>query len=167
MILLSPHFTLHELIKSDTAVRKGIDNNPDPIVLENLKLLASKLEVVRAILGRPVRISSGYRSKALNEAIGGSKTSTHMSGLAADFEAPDYGPIQKVFDRLRMEKDELGYDQLILEFPPDGWEGELDGKLKVARKLKALGIALDVIVQSTGLGEKEIAELREEQAEGN
>ncbi len=121
MILLSPHFTLAELIRSDVATRKGIDNTPDQIVLENLQLLAEKLETVRFVLNCPLYISSGYRSPALNKAVGGSRNSTHMTGLAADFEAPAYGTPKIVFDRLRVSKDQLGYDQLILEFPPDGW----------------------------------------------
>lgn len=121
MILLSPHFTLEELIRSDVATRKGINNYPYPDVLENLKLLASKLEVVRAILGRSVLVSSGYRCEELNAAVGGSKTSTHMTGLAADFTCPAFGTTPEVFAKLREHKLDLDYDQLILEFPPTGW----------------------------------------------
>lgn len=121
MIMLSPHFTVEEFIRSDVAIRKGIYNFPPADVLENLRMLASKLEAVRAILGRPLLIGSGYRSEELNTAIGGSKSSKHMLGLAADIECPAFGTPQMVFDELRKHKASLGYDQLILEFPPDGW----------------------------------------------
>lgn len=121
MIMLSPHFTLEEFIRSDVAIRKGIYNFPSADVLENLRVLAAKLETVRAVLGRPVLVTSGYRCEELNTAISGSKTSKHMTGLAADFECPTFGTPQMVFDELRKHRDELGYDQLILEFPPDGW----------------------------------------------
>lgn len=119
--MLSPHFTVEEFIRSDVAIRKGIYNFPPADVLENLRVLAAKLEAVRAILGRPVLVSSGYRSEELNAAIGGSKTSKHMTGLAADIECPAFGTPFMVFDALREQKTALGYDQLILEFPPDGW----------------------------------------------
>lgn len=121
MIMLSPHFTVEEFARSDVAIRKGIYNFPSADVLENLRVLAAKLETVRTILGRPVFISSGYRSEELNKAIGGSENSKHMTGLAADFECPAFGPPFEVFNELRKHRGELGYDQLILEFPPDGW----------------------------------------------
>ncbi len=121
MIMLSPHFTVQEMIRSDIATRKGIYNFPPADVLENLGVLAQKLETVRIILGRPLYISSGYRCEELNAAIGGSKTSAHMLGLAADFECPAFGPPRAVFDKLREYESDIGYDQLILEFPPDGW----------------------------------------------
>lgn len=121
MILLSQHFTLEEFVRSDVAIRKGIYNSPPADVLENLRVLAAKLETVRAVLGRPVLVTSGYRSEELNTAIGGSKVSKHMTGFAVDFECPAFGTPQMVFDELRKYKDLLGYDQLILEFPPDGW----------------------------------------------
>lgn len=121
MILLSPHFTVKELIRSDVATRKGIYNFPSAEVLENLRVLANKLEVVRVVLGRAVLVTSGYRSEELNTAIGGSKTSSHMTGLAADIECPVFGSPREVFEKLRQHRQDLGYDQLILEFPPDGW----------------------------------------------
>ena len=121
MIMLSPHFTLEELIHSDLAIRKGINNYPSADVLENLKLLAKGLETVRAILGRAVLVSSGYRCEELNAAAGGSKTSAHMKGLAADFTCPSFGAQTEVFYTLKEHADILKYDQLILEFPPSGW----------------------------------------------
>jgi len=121
MILLSPHFLLTEFTRSDLAIRHGIDNTPPSDVLENLKLLAETLERVRSILNHPLYISSGYRSPALNKAARGSKTSTHMSGLAADFECPGFGPPEKVVRELALHKFDLNFDQVILEFPPNGW----------------------------------------------
>jgi hypothetical protein len=121
VILLSPHFTLEELVRSNVALRKGIDNTPDQWVLENLKVLANKLEIVRVIFGRSVLVTSGYRNAFLNSAIGGSPTSKHMLGLAADFTCPGFGTLKDQFDALRSHKQELGYDQLILERPTNGW----------------------------------------------
>ncbi len=121
MILLSPHFTLAELIRSDIAIRKGIDNTPPAEVLENLRLLAAGLERVRDVLGRPVHISSGYRSPKLNAAVGGSKTSAHMQGLAADITAPAFGSPEDVVRALAKEMATIQADQIILEFPPNGW----------------------------------------------
>lgn len=121
MILLSPHFTLQEFIRSDLATRHGIDNTPSQSVLENLKLLAETLERVRAILDRPLYISSGYRSPKLNKVAKGSKTSAHMRGCAADFECPGFGTPEAVVGELAKHVGELGADQIILEFPPNGW----------------------------------------------
>lgn len=85
---LSEHFELSEFLRSETAARKGVDMRPTPAVLYNLKRLATLvLEPIRAISG-PLVITSGYRPKALNDLIGGSKTSDHLTGSAADIHAP-------------------------------------------------------------------------------
>lgn len=110
---LSDHFTLEELTVSETAVRKGLDNTPSLEIIENLKKLASSLEVVRAILGFPIHINSGYRSLAVNIAIGGSKTSAHMQGYAADFVCPQFGKPIDIVKKLANTK--LAFDQLIQE----------------------------------------------------
>ena len=82
---LSPHFTLDELTHSQEASRRGINNIPSSEVFANLKrLCVLLLEPLRASLGKQIFISSGYRSPALNEAVGGSKNSDHLRGLAAD-----------------------------------------------------------------------------------
>ncbi len=81
---LSPHFRLSELLASNTAKSKGLDNDPSPEVLANLKLLCEQaLEPIRAKVG-PLKINSGYRSDPVNKAVGGSTTSAHSFGLAAD-----------------------------------------------------------------------------------
>ncbi len=81
---LSKNFSLEEFTASDTATRKGIVNQPNAEQVENLKMVASTLEVIRELVGQPVHISSGFRCPALNKAAGGSLKSAHMEGLAAD-----------------------------------------------------------------------------------
>jgi len=116
---LSPHFLLSEFTQSQTARRLGIDNTPPPDVIENLKRTAMALEAVRTILGKPIIISSGYRSPRLNKAIKGASKSQHVTGHAVDFICPAYGtPAEIVKTLLRTG---MVFDQLILEFPPDGW----------------------------------------------
>tara|TARA_R110002020_G_scaffold297278_4_gene513090 strand:- start:806 stop:1270 length:465 start_codon:yes stop_codon:yes gene_type:complete len=121
---LTNNFTLQELCKSQTATRKGIDNSPvDEQIINNLKLLAANiLQPVRDNFALPFTPSSGYRSPALNEAIGGSATSQHSKGQAADIEVPTIPNI----DLAKWIVGELKFDQLILEFykeddPTAGW----------------------------------------------
>ena len=84
---LSKNFSLQELIKSQTAERKGIDNTPSPEHQENLKLLCTSiLQPIRDHFSRVVSVSSGYRSPELCTAIGSKITSQHARGEAADFE---------------------------------------------------------------------------------
>jgi hypothetical protein len=84
---LTKNFSLHEFTKSNTAARRGIDNNPTAEHIHNLvELCEHVLQPLRDAIGKSIRISSGYRSEALNEAIGGSKTSDHSFGRAADIE---------------------------------------------------------------------------------
>ncbi len=122
---LSANFTLKELTKSDTATRLGIDNTPDEAVIESLRLLCENiLQPVRDHFGKPVKISSGYRSPELNSspAVGGSKTSDHCKGQAVDFEI-DGVPNPELAEWIESN---LKYSQLILEFytqgqPNSGW----------------------------------------------
>ena len=114
---LSENFSLNEFTKSDTAVRKGINNTPNETHLENMKSLCENvLQKVRTHFGKSVRITSGYRSPELCEAIGSSKTSQHAKGQAADFEIT--GIDNKVLAEYII--DNLDFDQLILEFYTDG-----------------------------------------------
>ena len=120
---LSQNFTLAEMIKSQTAERKGINNNPNEDNIENLQRLCEHiLQPVRDHYGKVVSVSSGFRSPELCVAIGSSTTSQHASGQAADFEI--YGVSNKVLaDYIA---DNLDFDQLILEFwkpeePNSGW----------------------------------------------
>jgi zinc D-Ala-D-Ala carboxypeptidase len=110
--MLSANFALEEFTESQTAARKGIDNTPDAATLKNLKALADALEVVREKLGNlPMRISSGYRSPALNKAVGGSKNSSHMSGLAVDFTAPRFGTVLQTAKAVAASG--IDFDQII------------------------------------------------------
>jgi uncharacterized protein YcbK (DUF882 family) len=120
---LSEHFSLEEMTKSQTALRKGIDNTPGPKEIENLKLLCENvLEKIRIHFGRPVIINSGYRGPKLNRAIGGVKNSQHQTGQAADIEIS--GLDNNVL--FCWIKDNIVFDQVILEFhkkgvPDSGW----------------------------------------------
>jgi len=118
---LSKNFTLSELTKSNEAARHGIDNTPTGEIVENLRGLAENiLQPVRDQFG-VVTVSSGYRNKAVNEKAGGSATSDHVKGFAADFEV--YGVQNKVL--AEWIRDNLKFTQVILEFPGqnpnDGW----------------------------------------------
>jgi zinc D-Ala-D-Ala carboxypeptidase len=119
MTMLTPHFTLEELTDSQTAARKGIHNVPPDgsQERENLQRTAEMMEKVRTILGgKPILISSGYRSPKVNAAVGGSKTSAHMSGLAVDFSCPGFGTPLAICRKLEPHMGELGVDQLIHEY---------------------------------------------------
>jgi zinc D-Ala-D-Ala carboxypeptidase len=116
---LSPHFTLSELTVSETAARKGLNNVPAAKELANLARLAGVLEQVRALVGRPIVVTSGYRSKAVNKAIGGAVNSAHLSGLGADINCP---PLTSKQFAQKIASSGVQYDQLILEFP-DGAGG--------------------------------------------
>ena len=119
---LTRNFSLLELTKSDTAIRKGIDNNPNADQVEKLKLLCENiLQPVRDHFGR-VKVTSGFRSPELCTAIGSSVNSQHAKAEAADFECPGVDNAE-LADWIHRE---LPYDQLILEFytpgePNSGW----------------------------------------------
>ena len=119
---LSRNFTLQELTKSDTAIRKGINNNPSAGQIEKLKLLCENiLQPVRDHFGR-VKVTSGFRSPELCAAIGSSVNSQHAQACAADFEVVGTDNAE-LFDWI---KNNLEPDQLILEFytpgePNSGW----------------------------------------------
>ena len=120
---LSQNFTLAEMIKSQTAERKAINNNPNEDNIENLQRLCEHiLQPVRDHYGKVVSVSSGFRSPELCVAIGSSTSSQHASGQAADFEI--YGVSNK--ELADYIADNLDFDQLILEFwkpeePNSGW----------------------------------------------
>lgn len=110
---LSDHFTLEELVHSDVAARRGIDNTPPADVLPHLSTLAQALEKVRKVLGAPMIVSSGYRSPTVNRAVGGSSVSAHCLGYAADFIAPAFGTPQEVARAIKGAG--IAFDQLIYE----------------------------------------------------
>ena len=120
---LSNNFSLNELIRSQTAERKGIDNTPSAEHQENLKSLCTNvLQPIRDHFGKVVTVSSGYRSPELCIAIGSKTTSQHAKGEAADFEI--FGVSNK--ELADWIHNNINYDQLILEFwspedPNKGW----------------------------------------------
>lgn len=84
---LTKNFTLEELIKSSTANRLGIDNTPSKEIVSNLTELSILLQKIRDIYNKPIIVTSGYRCEKLNKAVGGSKTSQHRLGQAADIRS--------------------------------------------------------------------------------
>jgi zinc D-Ala-D-Ala carboxypeptidase len=123
MTQLSANFSLHELTKSETALRMGFDNTPGDAETEALRLLCEKvLQPVRDHYGKGVKVNSGFRSPESNAAVGGSKTSDHCKGQAADIEIPGVPNAELA----QWIMDNLEYTQLILEFytpgiPDSGW----------------------------------------------
>jgi zinc D-Ala-D-Ala carboxypeptidase len=140
---LSPHFTLRELTASGTASRLGIDNSPGEAELANLRRLCeTALEPLRELVGKPISVNSGLRVPALNKAIGGSSTSAHVRGLAADIEVRGLANLELA--RI-VESSSIPFDQCILEFysptdPAAGWvhvglsEGAPRGQVLTASK---------------------------------
>lgn len=116
---LSEHFSLEELVFSEVALRKGLDNVPPMTEATNLaRLCHTLLEPARELLGAPLRIHSGYRSPAVNAAVGGAQNSAHMQGRAADLVPIDL-PLLNAFHALRTSQ--LPFDQIIQECGPSGW----------------------------------------------
>lgn len=116
---LSENFTLKELTDSNTAVKLGIDNTPPGDVVPKLQALAvNVLQPLRNWYGKPICISSGYRCPRLNIAVGGSKTSQHLRGEAADIDIKgDLTAGRKMFEYI---KNNLVFDQLIWEHDKSG-----------------------------------------------
>ena len=125
---LSDNFRLSEFLKSQTASRRGISNSPTDEHLKNMKILVDNvLQPLREDIGKPLVITSGYRSKELNDAIGGSGNSQHSKGQAADIEC--FGMSNR--ELAIFIRDNYEFDQLILEFyNPD--EGENSGWVHVS-----------------------------------
>lgn len=120
---LSPNFSLAEMTKSETALRLNLENVPGDQEIENLKVLCEKvLQPVRDHYAKGVKVNSGFRHPDVNAAVGGSKTSDHCRGQAADIEIPGV-PNHELAEWIR---DNLEFTQLILEFytpgiPDSGW----------------------------------------------
>lgn len=114
---LSEHFTLAEFTASDTAARKGIDNSLPDDLLANALATAAMMERIRdALGGKPIIITSGYRSTALNAAIGSSNTSDHPKACAVDFKCPSFGTPHEVAKHLSTRIESLGIGQIIQEY---------------------------------------------------
>ena len=139
-IMLAPHFSLWEFVRSEKATQHGIENWPPAKFMANLHRTARTLEAIRGELlsGSPIHVSSGYRCPRLNALVGGSLTSDHLRGLAADFEVQTFHRTlcEKIRGRMREAKRRLGegpglppgwepgpwdIDQLIYEHGEGGW----------------------------------------------
>lgn len=120
---LTENFSLAEMTKSDTALRLDIDNTPGPEELENMtRLCECVLQPVRNHFGKGVKVNSGFRHPNVNAKVGGSKTSDHCKGMAADIEIPGVANA----DLAKWIVDNLEFRQVILEFytpgvPDSGW----------------------------------------------
>lgn len=115
---LSKNLALAEVMRSETAKRKGISNMPTPEHIENFKLLAENIfQPIREHFGVPIILSSGYRSKELNTAVGGALSSQHCTGEAIDIDMD--GTTVKNAEVFNFIKDNLNFDQLIWEFGTD------------------------------------------------
>jgi len=121
---LSNNFSLSEMLKSNTASRRGIDEQYDPPmdVIENLtKLCKEILQPIRDSLEMPIRVTSGYRCEKLNKAIGGSSRSQHIKGEAADIELWIRGQEKNAIlldEIINLSfKNKIKFDQLIIEYP--------------------------------------------------
>lgn len=110
---LSPNFTLAELTASQTAERRGIDNTPNATAIANLTRLAALLEQVRSAVGKPIIVTSGYRSPELNLAIGSTNRSQHPLGCAADIKVHGMTPKQVIEACIKAD---IPYHQIIEEF---------------------------------------------------
>ncbi len=142
---LTQNFTLSEMTKSETALRHGLPNDPEPDHLENMKALAENvLQPVRNYFGMGVKVNSAYRHPDVNRAVGGSTTSDHCKGMAADIEIP--GVANAVL--AEWIKNNLEFRQLILEFytpgiPDSGWVhvsyNPADNKKQVLTAMKENG----------------------------
>lgn len=115
---LTQHFRLAEFTRSATADSLGIDNSPDPNSIKNLKQLCEQvLEPLRLHVGKPITVNSGYRCAALNRAVGGSASSQHQKGEAADLKVPS---VKEGREWLRWIMDNCTFDQLIWEHNSSG-----------------------------------------------
>lgn len=113
---LTPHFTLRELTRSEYAARHGLDNTPPAEIIPKLQHVAEGLERIRALIEAPISVQSGYRAPKVNAGVGGSNTSQHMKGEAADINAVGYSP-RKLAELIRKAQAVVQFDQLLLECP--------------------------------------------------
>jgi len=120
---LTKNFTLAEMTKSETALRHDLDNTPGEVEIENLKLLCEKvLQPIRDHVQTGIKVNSGFRHPEVNAKVGGSKTSDHCKGQAADIEIPGIANA----DLALWITENLDFTQVILEFytpgvPDSGW----------------------------------------------
>ena len=107
------YFNIKEMTKSQTAKLYHIDNTPNKEVVENLKKVMYILDIVRAHMGKPILVNSGYRCKRLNEIVGGVQKSMHTKGLAADFRTGEKEDINIMFEFLKKNQKEFKIIELL------------------------------------------------------
>lgn len=110
MTQLSEHFSLEEL----TVTSKNIDNTPTAEALQTLKYTAKQMELVRVLLAKPIKVTSAYRSPAVNKAVGGAASSQHLLGQAVDFTCTSFGTPRDIV--LAILSSGIVFDQLICEY---------------------------------------------------
>jgi len=133
---LSNNFTLEALTFSEYAVRHNIDNTPNADQIINLTDLSNALERVQSLLGFPLNIHSAYRSPKVNAAVGGSPTSAHMEGYAADFTCSSFGTPLEVCQAI--SSSDIHWDQLIHEYK--SWcHLSVDPRMRAMRLTKNTG----------------------------
>lgn len=111
---MAQYFTIGELCRSDTALAQGIENTPDNTTIERMNALMDEcLDKVRALWGKPIGVNSGFRSAALNRAVGGAKNSQHLRGEAADITTGCRAHNKRLFEMICAS--DIEFDQLIDE----------------------------------------------------
>lgn len=118
---ITEHFSLKELTRSETGRRLGLQNVPSAAEMANIQYTAEQLEKIRAYVGRGIVVTSCFRSERVNKAVGGSPTSAHRFGLAADCDAIGLTSLAFAKEIIKMrDEGKITFDQLILEFPERG-----------------------------------------------
>lgn len=151
---LTDHFSLAELTASTTAQRLGLSNELPPALFGNVQELADMLERVRAQLGgKPLIVTSAYRSREVNRAVGGVATSDHTLGHAADVVCPAFGNPYQLAKALVPHLQRLGIGQIILE----GVKGKQWLHLSTRMPDKAMNRVITITDAGTQLGIQELA----------
>lgn len=151
---LTDHFSLAELTASSTARRLGLSNELPPALFGHIQALAEMLERVRAQLGgKPLIVTSAYRSREVNRAVGGVATSDHTLGHAADVVCPAFGTPYQVAKALVPHLQRLGIGQIILE----GVKGKQWLHLSTRTPDKAMNRVITITDAGTQLGIQELA----------
>lgn len=118
---ISEHFSFRELTRSESSRRAGIENTPTAAEMDNIYYTAQQLEKIREYVGRGIVVTSCFRSERVNKLVGGSPTSAHRFGLAADCDAIGLTSLAFAKELIKMrDAGKLVFDQLILEFPERG-----------------------------------------------